>query len=198
MKSILKTLCLILAVGFFIGGWISCSYFDFQIKFDEKISGRDLAAAKNLLEEWEKTRTFWFLKNIPRVKQDLAFKKGWVLAQTGAFEEAIKEFRKAAGHPSLGPEAIYNGATISLSGGRDSLEKLAEDYIRVLTLRPDDFQTKVNLEIIRILQNQAKKGMPQPGSGKEGKDKNKIKQYQMSDKEGQGQESGESNQGTRY
>ena len=197
MKAVSKIILLVLAVVFLGGGWLGYSHYSFQIRFDDKISARDLAAAKNLLEDWEKTRAFWFLKNIPQAKQELAFEKGWLLSQFGAYEEAIKEFRKVGNNFHLGSFAVYNAATLGLVGGRESMERLAEEYIRALVVKPDDFQTKVNLEIIRILQNQAKKGMPQQGDGKEGKGKDKMKQFQMKEKEGQGTESNP-DQGTRY
>lgn len=194
MKAVSKIILLVLVVVFLGGGWLGYSHYSFQIRFDEKISARDLAAAKNILEDWEKTRVFWFLKNIPRIKQELAFEKGWLLSQFGAYEEAIREFRKVGSNFHLGSSAVYNAATLGLVGGRESLERVAEEYIKVLTVKSDDFQSKVNLEIIRILQNQAKKGMPQPG---EGKDKGKMKQFQMKEKESQGNESSP-DQGVRY
>lgn len=190
-----KIILLGLAIVFLAGGWLGYSYYSFQAKLDDKISAGELSRAKNLLEDWEKTRAFWFLKNIPQAKQELAFEKGWLLSQFGAYEEAIKEFRKVGNNFHLGSSAVYNAATLGLVGGRDSLERLADEYIRVLAAKPDDFQTKVNLEIIRILQNQAKKGMPQQGDGKKGKDK--MKQFQMKEKEGQGNEPNP-DQGVRY
>ncbi len=197
MKTVSKIIFLILAIIFLGGGWLGYSYYSFQVKLDDKISDGELSRAKNLLKDWEKTRAFWFLKNISQAKQEFAFEKGWLLSQFGAYEEAIKEFRKVGNNFHLGSSAVYNAATLGLVGGRESLERLAEEYIRALVAKPDDFQTKVNLEIIRILQSQAKKGMPQPGEGKEGKDKSKMKQFQMKDKEGQGDESNP-DQGVRY
>ena len=193
-----KFICLIAAIVLLSGGLLGYSYYSFQIKIDEKISSRDLKSAKNLLENWEKTRSHWLLKNIPYVKQNIAFEKGWLLAQFGAYEEAIKELRKAASVPSaLRPQAIYNAATLALVGGRESIERLAEDYIKVLGENPDDFQAKVNLEIIRILQNQAKQQTQQQGPGEgDGKNKKKMKKYQPGDKESQGSETG--NEGVRY
>ncbi len=194
-----KIICLIAAIILLSGGFLGYSYYSFQAQFDEKISSRDLKSAKNLLEDWEKTRSHWLLKNIPYVKQNIAFEKGWLLAQFGAYEEAIKELRKAANVPSaLRPRAIYNAATLALMGGQESIERLAEDYIKVLGENPDDFQAKVNLEIIRILQNQAKQQMQQQGPGDNGKDKDKkkMKKYQPGDKESQGSET--KNEGVRY
>ena len=192
-----KIILLGLAIVFLAGGWLSYSYYSFQAKLDDKISAGELSRAKNLLEDWEKTRAFWFLKNIPQAKQELTFEKGWLLSQFGAYEEAIKEFRKVGNNFHLGSSAVYNAATLGLLGGRESLERLADEYVRVLAAKPDDFQTKVNLEIIRILQNQAKKGMPQQGDGKEGKGKDKMKQFQMKEKEGQGNDASP-DQGVRY
>ncbi len=194
-----KFLCLITAIILLSGGWLGYHYYSFQIQFDEKISSRDLKSAKNLLEDWEKTRYYWLLKNISYVKQNIAFEKGWIAAELGAYEEAIKELRKAASIPSaLKPQAIYNAATLALMGGQESIERLAEDYIKILGENPDNFQAKVNLEIIRILQNQAKQQAQQQGSGgeKDGKDKKKMKKYQPSDKEGQDSET--KSEGVRY
>jgi len=114
------------------------------------------------------------------------------------YEEAIKELRKAAGGPSkLRPQAIYNAATLSLASEKETLERLAEDYIKVLGDNPDDFQAKVNLEIIRILQKQAKQQAQQQGPGdNDGKNKKKMKKYRPGDQEGQGSETG--NEGMRY
>ncbi len=139
------------------------------------------------------------MKNIPYIKQNIAFEKGWLLAQFGAHEEAIKEFRKAASvSSSMKSQIIYNAATLALIGGRNSIERLAEDYIKVLGENSDDFQAKVNLEIIRILQQQAKQQAQQqqkPGDGDD-KGKKKMKKYQPGDKEGQGSEA--PNEGVRY
>jgi len=193
-----KFICLITAVILLSGGFLGYSYYSLEARFDEKVSSRDLKSAKNLLENWEKTRSGWLLKNIPYVRQNIAFEKGWLLAQFGAYEEAIKELRKAAGGPSkLRPQAIYNAATLSLASEKETLERLAEDYIKVLGDNPDDFQAKVNLEIIRILQKQAKQQAQQQGPGdNDGKNKKKMKKYRPGDQEGQGSETG--NEGMRY
>ncbi len=193
-----KFICLIAAAILLSGGWLGSSYYSFQGKIEEKILSKDLKSAQNLLEDWEKKPSHWFLKNIPYIKQNISFEKGWLLSQLGAHEEAIKELRRAADISSmLRSRAIYNAATLALAGGRDSIERLAEDYIKVLGENPDDFQTKVNLEIIRILQNQAKQQMQQQGQGEnEGKDKRRMKKYQPGDKENQGSES--NNEGVRY
>ncbi len=196
MKSII---CLIAAIILLSGGLLGYSYYSFQIKIDEKISSRDLKSVKNLLETWEKTRYHWLLKNIPYVRQNIAFEKGWLSAQFGASEEAIKELRKAANIPSaLRSQAIYNAATLALMEGRESIERLAEDYIKVLMENPDDFQAKINLEIVRMLQKQAKQQMQQQGDGddKDSKAKKKMKKYQPGDKENQGSET--KNEGVRY
>jgi tetratricopeptide (TPR) repeat protein len=188
---------LIFSVVLIFGGWLGYSYYAAQIKFDEKVSVRDLASAKNFLDDWEKTPAFWVLRNIPRIKQEAAFKKGWLLAQFGAYEEALKEFRKAANIPaSLKERSLYNAATIALAGGKESLEQLAEDYVKVLVSDPDDFQAKVNLEIVRILQQQAQAQAGQKDGSGEGKEKGKkLRKYQPGDKEGSG---GSDNQGIRY
>ncbi len=194
-----KIICLIAAIILLSGGWLGYSYQKFQIEFADKISAQDLKSAadslnllENSLNPWEKTKAGWILNSIPRVKKDIAFKKGWLLSRLGDSEGAIKEFRKAGGS-----EAIYNAATLALAGGRESLERLAEDYIKVLGENPDDFQAKVNLEIIRILQNQAKQQMQQqsPGDG-DSKNKKKMKKYQPGDKENQGSQS--EGEGIRY
>lgn len=197
----MKIICLIAAAFFLTAGWLGWHYQNFQIKFDALISAKNFSAAQDALNDWEKSKANLLLSNFSRIKQELAFKKGWLAAQSGNTEEALKEFRKAASHASsLNAEAIYNAATLGLAGGRESLEKLAEDYILALKKNPNDFQTKVNLEIIRIIQNQQKQEMrseEQSAPGKKGK--KKIRQLQMDDnKNREGQESGESDQGVRY
>mgnify|MGYP001584500030 CR=1 FL=1 len=193
-----KIICLIAAIILLSGGFLGRSYYSFQTQFDEKISSRDLKSAKNLLEAWEKTRSCWLLKNIPCIKQNIAFEKGWIAAELGAYEEATKELRKAASIPSaLRPQAIYNAATLALVLEKESHERLAEDYIRALEEKPDDFQVKVNLEIVRMLQKRAKQQAQQQGPGEgDGKDKKKMKKYRPGDKENQGSETG--NEGVRY
>jgi tetratricopeptide (TPR) repeat protein len=194
-----KIIFLILSFVLLAGGWLGYSYYSFQIKFDEKISAQDWKSAKNLLDNWEGARTYWLLKNIPKIKQELVFEKGWLMSQWGDYEGALKEFRKAANISApLMSQAIYNAATLALAGGRESLEKLAEDYIKVLSDNPDDFQAKVNLEIIRIYQKQAKMGMPPAPDekGKKDKGKQKIKQFRPGEEENQGTESGD--EGIRY
>lgn len=194
-----KFACLITAVILLFGGWIGLQYYSSQTQFDEKISSRDLKSAKNILEDWEKTKSYWLLKNIPYIRQNIAFEKGWIAAELGAYEEAIKELRKAASIPStLRPQATYNAATLALMEGRESIERSAEDYIKVLGENPDDFQAKVNLERIRILQKQIKQQAQQQGiEEKDGKgNKKKMKKYQPGDKEGQGSET--PNEGVRY
>lgn len=188
---------LIFSIVLILSGWLCYSYYEAQIKFDEKVSAHDLVSAKNLLDDWEKTSAYYVLRNIPRIRQDVAFKKGWLLAQFGAYEEALKEFRKAANIPAfLKDRSLYNATTIALAGGKESLERLAEDYVKVLAGNPDDFQAKVNLEIVRILQQQAQSQFGQKDSSGEEKQKGKmLKKYRPGDKESSGSSD---NQGIRY
>lgn len=197
--KIWKIICLILSIGLLSGGWLGYSYYSLQTRFDEKISAKDWKSSENILEEYEKTTACWLAKNVPRIKQELAFEKSWLLAQRGAYEEAIKELRKAANISlPLKNDSIYNAATLALVEGRESLERLAEDYIKVLGKNPNDFQAKVNLEIIRILQQQAKMQMPAGSRGENGqKQKAKIKKYRPGDQDRQGTPSSEE-QGVRY
>lgn len=193
-----KIMLFALSVILIFGGYLGYSYYGFRMKISEKISAQDWKSAENILESWKKTKTYWVLKNIPQIKQKLTFEKAWLLAQHRAYKEAIEEFRKAANISGpLASQALYNATTIALSENRESLERLAEDYIKVLGKNPDDFQTKVNLEIIRILQKQSKMGIPAPGADGEGKEKQKIKKYRPGDEESQGTSSPES-QGIRY
>lgn len=176
-----KVALLITAVIFLIGGLLGYSYYSFQIKFNDKILFRDLSSAKNLLEDWENSFNGRILGNISSIKQNLILEKGWLLAQFGDKESAIKEFRKINE-----PLAIYNAATLALIQGRDSLDRMADDYVKVLGKTPNDFQAKVNLEIVRILQQRAKKDGSQTSSGdEEGKKNSKIKRYQPGDKDSQ-------------
>ncbi len=186
LKAASKVFLLVLSVCFLAGGWLGLSYTKFGMEFDKAVSAKDFVKAGSLVGVWEKTRAWQFLKNIPEAKQSVVFKQGWLQAQLGADEEAIREFRKAAGQSLTGADAAYNAATISFSRlGHESLERLAKEYIGVLRIKPDDFQAKVNLEIIRILQNQAKMGMPSPGEG-EKEQKGKIKKYRPGDREAPG------------
>ncbi len=193
--KIWRIICLVLAVVFLAGGWLNYSYQKFQIKFGDEISAHDLKSASDTLNYWEKTKAGWVLNNIPQVKKNIAFKKGWLLSRFGDSEGAIKEFRKASDS-----EAIYNATTLALIEGRDSLERLAEDYIKALGENPNDFQVKVNLEIIRILQQQAKQQAKEgaKNSDEEGKGKKKIKKYRPGDQENQGRSSDPEDQGIRY
>lgn len=184
-----KIICLILSLLLIFGGWLGYNYSSFQIKFCEKISAKEWGIAENILDEWENTKSHWFLKNVPRLQQEFSFQKGWILAQRGDYDGAMKEF------PS---SSLYNAATLSLAeylagGGRESLEKLAEDYTKVLGDNPDDFQAKINLEIVRLLQEQAKKQISQ---GKDGQKKG-IKKFRPGDKDSDGSVKPE-NQGLRY
>ncbi len=189
MRKTMRIFLIIAAIGLIAAGLFGTPYYSFEKNLAEKISAQDLNGAKSAVENWEKSKTYWLLKNIPSVKQKLAFEKGWIAAQTDNYEEAINEFKKANGHPSLKLKAIYNAATLSLLRGRESWEKVAEEYIKVLTENSDDFQTKVNLEMIRRAQNQQKQQMSGQGNGKSGQKKSKIKQFQMKDKNGEGAES---------
>lgn len=189
MRKTMKIFLIIAAIGLIAVGLFGTPYYSFEKNLAEKISAQDLNGAKSAVENWEKSKAYWLLKNIPALKQNLAFEKGWIAAQIGDYEEAVKEFKKINSHPSLKLKAAYNATTLSLLRGRESLEKLAEEYIKVLTEDSDDFQTKVNLEIIRILQNQQKQQMSGQGQGKSGQKKSKIKQFQMKDKNGEGTES---------
>lgn len=200
----MKIVCLSISLMLIFCGWLGYSYYTFQIKFDEKISWREWKSAENLLGEWEKTNTHWLLNNIPRLKQEAAFQKSWLLAQRGDYEGAIKEFRKAANISSfLKSDALYNATTLSLSnylagGGRESLGKLAEDYTKVLQPpNSEDFKTRVNLEIVRILQQEEKARMqPAPGQG-EGEKKGGMKKFRPGEKDQQGNSSPE-DQKIRY
>lgn len=155
--------CLIISLLLIFGGWLGHSYFGFQKELNSKISAKEWNVAENILDEWEKTSGYWFLKNISCVRQGLSFQRGWLLAQRGDYEKAVKEFRSSS---------LYNAATLSLAEylmdkGRESLERLADDYIKVLGDSPNDFQAKVNLEIVRILQKQAKEKMAPSGQSQD-------------------------------
>ncbi len=204
--KIRKIICLIFSLLLISAGWLGYSYSEFQKEFNDKISEENWSSAENAINTWEKNSASWLLKNIPYFKQKLSCEKGWLLAQNGAHEEAIKELKKATGISSHFKEtAMYNAATMELNGylsgnSRESLEKIAEDYKNVLGENPGDFQAKVNLEIVCILQQQEKKKMQaQAGddeNSKKGKEKGTMKKFQPGDREGQGTSSG--NQGIRY
>jgi tetratricopeptide (TPR) repeat protein len=186
-----KILFLIISLLLIFGGWLGYNYFSFQIKLNEKISAKEWSVAENILDEWRKTKSYWLLKNIPHLCQKLTFQKGWLLAQRGNYEEALKEFRKIDN-----PDALYNATTLALVGGRESLKKLIEEYIKVLRKKPDDFQAKINLEILLQEQEQEKIQMSRPGQNENEKKTREIKQFRPK-KESEGQ-SGSENQGIRY
>ena len=191
--KIWKIGCLAISLLLIFAGCLGYSYSGFQIKLGKKISSEELSSAENILNAWEKTITFGLLKNIAYFKKEFAFQKGWLLSQRGDYAGAIKEFRLSC---------LYNATTLSLADslsgkGREGLEKLAGDYIKVLTVNPNDFQAKINLEIIRILQKQAKEqNVPASGQDK-GEGKKKIKVIRPGDKDGRGLSSPE-DQEQRY
>ncbi len=187
-----KAFCLILSLLIISTGWLGYSYVVFRSNLDEKISAQEWNAAENAISEWAKTPSCWLLKNIPAIHQKISLEKGWLMAQRKDYENAIKEFKKAG--------AVYNATTVALVEGKESLERLSEDYISALKKNPDDFQAKVNLEIIRILQQQAKTQMQAQGEGqgdKDGKKQKQMKKYQPGDGENKGTSSAD-DQGTRY
>lgn len=172
-------------------GWLGHAYHDFRATFGEKISMRDIVAAEKIYSTMESSRAFWFFSMIPIVRDDFILSKAWVAAQLGDYAEALKQYRKLA---DGNMDAAYNAATIALAIGQVNSEKIAAEYIRILQKNPDDFRARVNLEIIKMVQEQQKqkgKSIPGDGDGQE-----KVKKYRPGDKDGSGRSRG--NQDLRY
>jgi len=183
--KIWKISCLVISLFLFSAGCLAYSYVNFQVKFSKKILTGELGLAEDILGEWEKGITSRLLKSISRFERENAFQRGWLLSRRGDYTRAKKEFRLSS---------LYNAVTLSLeeflSGkGRESLEKLAEGYVKVLGDDPDDFRAKVNLEIVRLLQKQAKEQML--SSERSGGEQKEIRKFRpgSGDEEGQGSSS---------
>ncbi len=198
MKRALKIFLMIIAVGLIAAGLFGGPYYSFQKELAEKLSTQDLSGAKSAVESWEKSKTYWLLKNIPVIKQNLAFEKGWIAAQIGDYEEAVKEFKKANEHPSLKLKSIYNTATLSLLKGREDWGKVAGEYEKALAIDSDDFQTQVNLEMLKRAQEQQKQEASGQEQSKSGQEQKRIKQFQMKDKGKEGTESPPKDKNPRY
>lgn len=193
----LKAVCLLLSAALFAAGWVGYSYFSFQNKMEQSMAAKDLKTAGELLNGWTATPAGKIVKSIlPQIKQSMTMQKGWLLAQSGDFENAAKEFRKAAETVSpKTPDALFNAATIALAQGNEALERVADDLVKMLREAPNDFKGKVNLEIVKIKQNQAKQ-QGQSGKPGEGEKKQKIKKFRSGEKnEGPSEEQ---NEGLRY
>ena len=190
MKRLRYCIFLITATALATVGWLGYSYESFRINFGEHVLAGEIVVAEKIYLAWETGLAFKILEHVSFVRENGILSKAWLLVRTGDFAGAIREYSEL-------PEAsvaLYNGATVSLVEGDKSVERLAEKYIKVLQKNPDDFQARVNLEIVRVAQEQSKqKSSSSLGKGKEDKKEGKLR-YRPGDNSG----GGDDRQGFRY
>ncbi len=108
----------------------------------------------------------------------------------------IRILGRRAAMPKLKP--IYNTANLSLLKGREDWGKVAGEYEKALAIDSDDFQTQVNLEMLKRAQEQQKQEASGQEQSKSGQEQKRIKQFQMKDKGKEGTESPPKDKNPRY
>ncbi len=141
----------------------------------------DLEKAKTGLSSW----TSRLVKDSRGLRD---YNEGVAQFLLGEYVKAKTCFEKAFSTPRsvLKVGTLYNQGNTLLT--EKDFISAAEKYIEALTINPDDFQAKINLEIIRLMQKQAseQQGEPQEGKGK-GRPKD-LKLLPWEEGEGEGEE----------
>jgi hypothetical protein len=181
-KSGYLVFCSIFLIGFVLAVFGAGNYFygRYRLDFGEKASKNDVVGAWIVFEKWENSLVFKFSGFLPSVKEDAVLKKAWLLAQSGLYVEAAKEYRKLGGKNS---DALFNAATVALAGGQESPERIIQEYTDALILDSRHFKSKINLEILFSEQQKNKKNSDNGEKDGEGKP-DKIKKYRPGDSQG--------------
>ena len=115
---------------------------------------------------------------------ELHYNIGNVLFRKKEYDKAVEEYMRAqaAGDPVLSQAALYNRGNALMAQGR--LQDAIQAYVQALRARPDDTDTKRNLELaLRLLDQQKKKQQPQQGKSQ---DQNKDQKQQPQPQQGEG------------
>jgi tetratricopeptide (TPR) repeat protein len=112
---------------------------------------------------------------------ELHYNIGNVLFRKKEYDKAVEEYMRAqAAHdPVLSQAALYNRGNALMAQGHP--EDAIQAYVQALRVRPDDTDTKRNLELALRLLDQQKKQQQQGKSQDQNKDKKQQQQQQQNE-----------------
>jgi Ca-activated chloride channel homolog len=115
---------------------------------------------------------------------ELHYNIGNVLFRKKEYDKAVEEYLRAQAAPDsvLSQAALYNRGNALMAQGH--VEDAIKAYVQALRARPDDTDTKRNLELaLRLLEQQKQKQQPQQGKNQ---DQNKDQKQPQQQNDGAG------------
>lgn len=121
------------------------------------VSG-DYSGALEAIAKFRSEPLFQAVELLPGVSENLSVREGWALYKVGDKERSAKVFRELAesSNDKRGAGAIFNAATLDLSP--ETFDRAVRDYEEALKKNPNHLSAQKNLEILRQIEQEERKG----------------------------------------
>jgi len=201
MRHFMKGCIVAILGGLMIyGGWVYITYVAFHEAVIGSWKNRNYLASQKLMDEFERSIAFRGLSLLPRYRDAFWYRKAWLKASAGRFDEAKKIFSSLGNSPHGGADARFAFGVLSLNSQDLSVSK--EAFQKALMQDPHHHRARVDLELLLI----EKERQDAERSAAEDKKKNRESEKQGPGRPGDqfrfrdlpGQQSGAGDKGLQY
>lgn len=135
-----------------------------ETAINKMLASNDYSGALEAIAKLRAEPLFQAAGLLPGLNENLSVKEGWALYKVGDKERSAKVFRELAesSNAKRGAGAIFNAATLDLSP--ETFDRAIRDYEEVLKKNPNHLSAQKNLEILRQIEQEERKGSGDDGS----------------------------------